>query len=284
MRIGFIGAGKMGFTLGKHFSESEMLEVVGFYSKNPESAKQAAEFTDTKYYEDVRDLARQSEALFLTVPDNQIAVMAGELDRLEDVIDGKILCHTSGAMSSKVFSGMKNHVYGYSIHPIYAVNSKTESYKNFRECYVTIEGDMRYKDYFGNIMKSLGHGVKFIEADNKSKYHAAAVFSSNLVISLYHMAVKLLYECGFTMKEAEEALKPLFMNNAMNLFDAGCEASLTGPVSRNDLITVKNHLDVLSGDVCNVYKLLSDELIDIAKNISDDNYDEMRKLLNNNDI
>lgn len=284
MRIGLIGAGKMGFTLGKHFSESDMLEVIGFYSKNPESAKQAAEFTDTKYYEDIRSLADESEALFLTVPDNQIAVMADELDRLEDVIDGKILCHTSGAMSSKIFSGMKNHVYGYSIHPIYAVNSKTESYKNFSKCYVTIEGDERYKDYFGNVMKCLGHGVKFIEADNKPKYHAAAVFSSNLVISLYHMAMKLFYECGFTMEEAEEALKPLFINNAMNLFDEGCEAALTGPVSRNDLDTVKNHLGVLSGDVCDVYRLLSVELIDIAQNKSDNNYDEMRKLLNNNGI
>lgn len=279
MRIGFIGAGKMGFTLGKHFQERDILDVTGFYSRNPESAKQAARFTDTKYYDDIRSLVEESEAIFLTVPDGQIAVMADELDRLGAIVEDKILCHTSGAIGSKVFSGMKNHIYGYSIHPIYAVNSKTESYKNFRECYMTIEGDSRYMDYFKCAMEGLGHSVKFISAEDKPKYHAAAVFSSNLVIGLYHMAMRLMSECGFSMEEACEAMKPLFKSNASNLIDGSCESALTGPVARYDLETVNNHMSNLTGDIREVYALLSGELSDIAEQASGRNYDELRKLL-----
>ena len=50
MKIGLIGAGRMGFTLGRHLSDfakshAEMLCVEGFYSRNPESAREAARFT-----------------------------------------------------------------------------------------------------------------------------------------------------------------------------------------------------------------------------------------------
>ena len=265
MKVGLIGAGKMGFTLGKHFTASRELQLVGFYSKNPESAMQAAKFTDTKYYDNIQELAEDAEVIFLTVPDGQIAVMAEMLDRLGNVMDGKIICHTSGAMTSRIFSGMKSHVYGYSIHPIYAVNSKTESYKHFSDCYITIEGDVKYLDFWQKVFAKLGHGTKVIGADDKPKYHAAAVYVSNLVIGLYHMGIELLMDCGFHADEAEEALKPLFWNNAENLVRTGCAGALTGPVARCDKETVSNHLQVLDGNAQQIYVLLSDTLSHIAE-------------------
>ena len=144
MRIGFIGAGKMGFTLGKHLKESTDAFLVGYFSQNPESAREAAKFTDTKYYEDLNEIAELSDALFITVPDGQIAVVAQLLDRLGTVMEGKILCHTSGAVSSQIFSGMHSQIYGYSIHPMCAVSSKTSSYMIF--LYVCLAHlDMRLK-------------------------------------------------------------------------------------------------------------------------------------------
>jgi predicted dinucleotide-binding enzyme len=47
MKIGFIGAGKVGFSLGKYFCEHG-LDVIGYFSRNPQSALQAAEFTGTR--------------------------------------------------------------------------------------------------------------------------------------------------------------------------------------------------------------------------------------------
>ncbi len=293
MRIGFIGAGRMGFTLGKHITvkKPEGIIVTGYYSRNVESAKEAAEFTDTLYYEALVDLVKESDTLFITVPDGQIAVMAEMLDGLGDVLDGKIICHTSGALSSQVFSGMKQPVYGYSIHPVYAVNSKTESYINFSDCFITIEGHERYLQSFVDLFASMDHEVKVIDASNKVKYHASAVFASNLVVGLYHMAVELLVECGFNKEDAERALKPLFENNASNIINYGCNNSLTGPVARCDIDTVSKHTKVLKGEHLKVYSLLSKELIGIAREnaikISDsgnneeinESYDKLNELI-----
>lgn len=46
MRAGIIGAGKVGFSLGKYLVERG-IPVTGYYSRNPVSAKEAPEFTAT---------------------------------------------------------------------------------------------------------------------------------------------------------------------------------------------------------------------------------------------
>ncbi|MBQ9610489.1 MAG: DUF2520 domain-containing protein [Lachnospiraceae bacterium] len=280
MKVGFIGAGKMGFTLGKHMTDHG-IRVGGYYSRTKESAMKAAEFTNSHCYDSLSELVNGNDIIFLTVPDGQIAVMANELDRLDVSVDEKIICHTSGASSSQVFSGMDSHVYGYSIHPIYAVSSKTESYINFNQAYITIEGHEKHIQMIADMFIKLGHQVKIISPDDKVKYHSAAVFASNLVIGLYHKSVKLMTECGFDEIEAEEALKPLFENNANNLINKGCTDALTGPVERCDTETVRKHVEVLEGDELAVYKLLSKELVEIAdlKHNKSYDYDEMNGLL-----
>ena len=45
MRIGFIGAGKVGCTLGKYFRENG-IPVSGYYNRTSEHAKEAAEFVN----------------------------------------------------------------------------------------------------------------------------------------------------------------------------------------------------------------------------------------------
>ena len=92
MRIGFIGAGKVGFTFGKYIAskmplrtepdasskmplrtesdasskmdqdknipEDIQLEIGGYYSASCESARAAAEFTDTVVYNSLEELCR----------------------------------------------------------------------------------------------------------------------------------------------------------------------------------------------------------------------------------
>lgn len=284
MRIGFIGAGKMGFTLGKHLKESTDAFLVGYFSQNPESAREAAKFTDTKYYEDLNEIAELSDALFITVPDGQIAVVAQLLDRLGTVMEGKILCHTSGAVSSQIFSGMHSQIYGYSIHPMCAVSSKTSSYINFSKCFITIEGHERYLDFFVRLFVSFGHEVKIIEQEDKIRYHGAAVMASNLVIGLYHMAQEELLKCGFTSEEAERALNPLFKGNAEKLAEYGCEEALTGPIERCDIETISKHMSVLEGDTLEAYRLLSRQLVDVARKkngeVMKHKYDALAHILN----
>ena len=71
MRVGFIGAGKVGVTLGKYFCQHQV-EVTGYYSRSIQSAVEAAGFTATNIYADAGDLLAESDVLFFTVPDDAI--------------------------------------------------------------------------------------------------------------------------------------------------------------------------------------------------------------------
>lgn len=278
IRIGFIGAGKVGFSLGKYFRDNN-LQVIGYYSKNLDSAKEAAEFTDSKYYNDMETLVNECDTIFITTLDGVINEIWSNIKELS--INNKIICHCSGSLSSRVFSNIEYYnSYGYSIHPMFAFSDKYNSYKNLQNAYFTIEGSPGKMDVIKSLFKSLGNNIKVIPSVNKTKYHTASVIASNHVIALVQTAVEGLKECGFQEDDALEALYPLIVNNVKNIGDNGIVNSLTGPIERADGQTVKSHLECLCEDDRELYKLLSKKLISIAKKKNmDRNYIEIEEMI-----
>ena len=122
MRIGFIGAGRVGFTLGRHLSDNGF-NVTGYYNRNLDAADEAAFFTGTVRFDSLEEITEASDVLFLTVSDGAIGEVWNSLRNLN--LNEKIICHTSGSLSSEVFEGIEDkNAYGYSIHPLFAVYSK----------------------------------------------------------------------------------------------------------------------------------------------------------------
>ncbi len=278
MRIGFIGAGRVGFTLGKYLREHGA-DISGYYSRTAEHAKEAALFTDTRMYDDPDKLIKDSDCIYLTVSDNAIEPCFRELDSKYN-LTGKIICHTSGAMSSKAFADSKHEVYGYSVHPNFAVSDKLTSYLNFRNAFITIEGSHQHLGEIVEFYKNLGFHVGVISAESKPKYHAASVFASNFVCGIYGTAVRLLTECGFSDESAHLALKGLFLGNATGVAENGPVSQLTGPAERCDTKTIKKHLMVLSEQDAELYKLLTSETLTLAKEKNvDRDYSALESLL-----
>lgn len=278
MRIGFVGAGKVGFSLGRYFTERDMC-VSGYYSHNRTSSKEAAVFTKTKYYETLEDIIKESDTLFLTVPDGKIREVYSEM--IQSDIEGKNLVHCSGALSSMVFSGISERgACGYSVHPICAISDKLTGYQDLSKAYFTIEGEGDFKGELVELFQRLGNPVEVISSDAKVKYHAAAVFASNLAAGLYDIASELLGECGLSETFSRQALCPLFLGNAKNIATLGAVSALTGPVERADTETVEKHLKALSGEQKEIYRLLSGQLVKIAKQKNPDRkYEDMERIL-----
>ncbi|MCR5201953.1 MAG: DUF2520 domain-containing protein [Lachnospiraceae bacterium] len=273
MKLGFIGAGKVGTTLGKVFSEAG-LEVVGFYSRTKESAEESATFTGTKLYDDAEDLVKASDTLFITVSDAAIKDVWDYIARFD--IKNKIICHCSGALSSDIFKDSKNsgaHV--CSIHPIFAFSDKFSIYKQFNNVNFTLEGDSEAVSTIEELLTGLGHKVRIIPSDKKVLYHAAMVYASNLVVGIINESVELLKECDFSEEEGYLAIEKLAKTNLDSVFARGCEGALTGPVERGDYETVNRHRDAINGLICDeekknryleVYDNLSQECAVIAEN------------------
>ncbi|MDE6470206.1 MAG: DUF2520 domain-containing protein [Eubacterium sp.] len=279
LSIGFIGAGRVGFTLGRYFYEKK-LTLLGYFSQSYESACEAADFTFSKSYKTIKELAKESRLIFITVPDSDIYDVYLQLKQYD--LTDKILCHCSGALSAEVFDGIESlGAYGYSVHPALAVCDKLSSYREISNAFFTVEGSSEKMYVIEELFRKLGNPYQIISAENKCKYHASLVMSSNLVIALYHIASGLLEECGFSDFTAQQVMTPLFLNNAQSVCDKGCSDALTGPVDRNDISTIEKHLSVLDNhSVSELYKLLSAELLKISRQkYLDRNYDELENIL-----
>lgn len=278
LTIGFIGAGKVGITLGKYFS-SKGLAISGYYSRNSHSAYDAAIFTQSTVYPSIEVVTGQSDLLFLTVPDGEIASIWKKIKMLP--IAHKTICHCSGVLSSEVFTDIVGcGAYGYSIHPLCAIHDPWNSYKRMKQVYFTIEGCNEYLAPLGHLLDTIENPYEWISAEMKVKYHAASVFLSNHVIALAKTGADLLEDCGLSRFFSENAWKSMFISNAINICESGIEQSLTGPVERNDCITVLKHLACLDIEKQKLYIGLSDILIKIAKSKhSERDYEQMKKEL-----
>lgn len=280
MKIGFIGAGKVGFSLGKYFSENN-IDISGFYSRNYESAKEAADFTGSFPYDNTSDLINDSDAIFITVPDGQIKKVFEELPA--DSLTGKMICHCSGAMTAEeAFPDISDdNAYGFSIHPLFPISSKYESYKELKNAFFCLEGSLEKIDLWSELLSGMGNNVKVISDSNKVQYHAACAIASNLVCALIDESASLMENCGFTYGESLKALSPLVLCNVKNILDRDPVSALTGPVERNDIETVRKHLECIKDlNDKEIYISASKKLISLAqKKHPENDYSDMKDLL-----
>ncbi len=270
MRIGFIGAGNVGYTLSKYLNQ-KYHNVVGIYSKKDSDAIDCARFSISEYYSNLIMLINDCDTLFLTVNDDSIKDVIIKLQELNVV--NKTLIHTSGSISSDIFDSLKNNNNCYSLHPIYAFNDKYSSYKDFDNAYLTLEGD-GIKDV--EIKALFNDRVVQIDKENKSLYHAGCVMISNLICALTYCAEDLFKKIKINDLNI---FMPLILNNIGNIKNVGPTKALTGPILRNDITTVKNHLELLDDDLKKIYIPLSLKLCEMAKEINNNDYNQMITLL-----
>lgn len=263
MIIGIIGAGRVGCSLGKYLSDSG-IQVTGYYDSSKDAADSAAQFTSTKSYADIKELAAQSSLLFLTTPDGIILKVWETIRHLP--LENKIICHCSGAMPSSAFAGIKDTgAFGCSLHPMLPFSSRFSSYEQLKHSFFTIEGDDSAVQAVSGLFTGLGNTVCRIEGDCKPKYHAAASILSNQVAAVLDTGFHLLEECGFTREEAVAASAQLVRQNVENILLNDCIQALTGPIERSDIQTVQKHLDCLGEEDNRMYRILGLKLVQIAQ-------------------
>lgn len=295
MKIGFIGAGKAGCSIGRYLADSGAKDCVltGYYSRSFASAEWAAEFTRSRAYENLKALLEVSDTLMIGTPDGEIkAIWDCITDILSETkrdleVSEKLMvtyvCHFSGSLSSDVFLKRENFgIKACSLHPMYPFSSKSTSYEKLNKAVFTVEGDDIACEAVGGIFKKLGNTVSRISPDNKVKYHAAASIVSNSVLALLDLGESLLLECGFSKDEAFRAVSPLVENNIQSCLKMGVRDALTGPIERGDVETVNKHILALGdGDAALIYRLLGKRLADISKKKHPErDYQSLEDLLN----
>ncbi len=263
MKIGIIGTGRVCYSMGKYMQDHG-IRVTGFYDRHRERALDAAQFTGTDSFDRIEDLVAASDTLFLTTSDGEIANVWDCIRHLS--IQGKIICHFSGSLSSDQFQGIeKTRAYGLSIHPMLAFSDKYTSYKQLQNAFFTLEGHAQALAVMEPLLQKMGNPVQRIAPEQKALYHAAAATLSNQVVALLASGYEMLEACGFDTENARRASAALVRGNVENVIASGCVQALTGPIERGDLVTVEKHLQVIPAQGKEMYMALAREQIRLAK-------------------
>lgn len=285
MKIAFIGAGKVGFALGKYLQNCGAT-IAGYYSQNPQSAKDAANFTQSQAYDTIGELIDASSVLFFTVPDGKIQKLWHEVQHYS-ALQHKLLCHCSGALSSAVFDGAtEQNISVCSLHPFCSVSDKLTSHTRLASATFTLETAedtpvrSKYLTMLCDILQKAGNPLCFLHQEDKTRYHAAAVMASNHVVALAYISAGMLQQCNFPLDQSEKLVCSLMRGTLENITAQGTIHALTGPIERNDSATVQKHLTALSKKQREIYCTLSKELILLAeqKNTSND-YSKIKEIL-----
>ncbi len=285
LRLGFIGAGKVGTTMGIYLKDKGF-NIWGYYSRNYQSAQNAAALTNSIASTELEDLVVDSEILFITTNDDQISNVCNRLVDEDLINEEKIVIHMSGAASSRILEKLKSkNCYIYSLHPLQAFADIEKGVKDLRDTVFSLEGDEERIEVIENILKTSGNEYFIIEAEQKALYHASACVVSNYLVSLMDYGLSIFEAIGIDKDKGYKALNPLIQGSIENILNLGTSKALTGPIARGDVNTIKKHIQAMKNvnpKWLHMYKTLgfaTTELAEREKLKDKEKVDELKRLL-----
>lgn len=281
LKICIIGAGRLGLTLALCFSKSanKNLKLVSITTKSSDSLVKAKEIItklndQASFFNDNYSAAKLANCILICTPDGVIKNVCDELfidKKLEGY--GKVVIHFSGSKKLDVISSAKEAGASIAcIHPMKSFANCIESAKTIRNTLfgVTYEKDDKAAiNVIKTIIKFLNGKSVFVLNDSKPLYHACACIASNYLVALLNLATEIGENIGIKPEEYIGGLLNLAQGTLDNISKMGSKKSLTGPIARGDITTIKDHLAQLEAskfpkEYIDAYKIMGILTLEIA--------------------
>ncbi len=284
MKIGFIGAGKVGTAMGIFFKQNS-LTLSGYLSRSETSSHCAAKATDSPVFFDIPSLINASEVIFITTGDDQISTVINQLVQTSCLTRDHTLVHTSGALSTDLFDPLLSSGCGLcSLHPIMSFADSLTASHNLKQTVFTLEGNEKGLADIQKILMITGNPYSVINKSDKVLYHAAACILSNYLVTLIDSGFELLKTTGIAEDEIMKAFMPLITATLGNVEKSGTVNALTGPLVRGDENTIGKHIEAIKTQTpkfLNLYQTMGLATIDMIKDkrIDGKTYDHLKNRL-----
>lgn len=288
MKIGFIGAGKVGKAFGAYLVKHKHV-LSGYFSQSIESAKEAASLTNSGYYSRIEDLVKTSDLIFITTPDSVIETVANQIAKIYSeensirslgLLKGKTFVHMSGAHSSECLKVLE--IKGAdvaSLHPIQSIADVETAVKQLETSVFSIEGTQGALNSLIELLEKMQNTYFTIKSEQKTLYHMAACTVSNYLVTLVDAGLSMYESIGIDRETGYKALYPLIRGTVENLKHMDTKEALTGPIARGDINTVKAHLNAVHDkQLEDFYRYLGQATVRIAKQKSHADSSKLGKL------
>src|SRR3954469_14393932 len=243
LRVGIIGAGRVGAVLGAALAAAGH-DVVAASGLSAVSAERAARLLPGVPLLPADEVVAAADLVVLAVPDDTLPGLVAGLAETGAWRAGQLTFHTSGAHGLAVLAPAERvGVLPLALHPAMTFSGAPEDADRLAGAPFGVTSAPEHRPVAETLVLEMGGEPFFVAEADRGLYHAALVTGANHLVTLVAEASDLLRSAG--VDEPARVLAPLLtaaLDNGLRRGDRG----LTGPVSRGDAGTVRDHLETLT--------------------------------------
>jgi predicted short-subunit dehydrogenase-like oxidoreductase (DUF2520 family) len=252
--MSFAGAGRVATALCMGFYDTG-IEIRKIVSGSGVSARALAEKCNAAWGQTL-EFDKATDILIVAVPDRLLQEILKEIHCCENTI----VAHTAGSFGMEVFPGQikKPGV----LYPLQTFTSGRKISFNTLPFFVEAS-DPVIEQILAETAGLLGGKVHSVDSERRKLIHLSAVFTCNFTNHMLTAGKEIAEKAGldFTI------LEPLIKETVSKAIEFGPELSQTGPAIRNDQITIKKHLELLSfsREFQDIYHYITQSIIEYHK-------------------
>lgn len=252
--IGIVGAGKFAFSFAPALLKNNFkIEII--ISRSLQSARILAVKVAAENYSDkISSLSNDCNLVFICVPDDQIKKVAIKISKLKLQFEKIIFVHTSGAKTSEELSSLKiKGARTASFHLMQTFPSQKQI--EILNTFTAIESNnISLQNELIRFAKSLKLKPMIINSGDKILYHLGGVFAANF-LSANFLSAENIFPAKLK-KQSAKILKPIAESTLRNIVKHSAAESISGPIDRGDVETIKSHFSALKlNDNCEESRL-----------------------------
>ena len=238
-RIGVVGAGRVGAVLSAALRAAGH-EIVAAAGESTASRTRIETLLPGVPAMKPTDVARRSDLLLLTVPDDMLENVVVSLVGAGVIREGQYVVHTSGRHGLAALdaaAGVGARI--IAMHPAMTFTGTEVDLDRLHGTVFGITAGEADRAFAEALVGGLGGVPMFVGEDKRTLYHAGLAHGANHLVTLVAQAMELLAASG--ADDPAATLRPLLTAALDNALVSG-DAALTGPIVRGDVNTVRAHL------------------------------------------
>lgn len=244
-----IGSGNVAKHLIKAFLKIENINLKQVYTRNLEDEALLKSSVSTT--SDL-SLIKEADVTIIAVSDDAIANISYNLKNA-------LVVHTSGSVEMKALKNQKNKGVFYLLQSF-----SKEKEINFSNVPICLEAENKSDLAKLEKLASLLQGnIYHLSSLQRKKIHVAAVFVNNFTNHMYTIAYNICEEHNVPF----DILEPLIEETSQKIKNLTPKEAQTGPAKRNDIETIKNHLNLLSKSQQELYLKITQSIQNHGKEL-----------------
>ena len=264
VKIGFIGAGRLGCALAWSLAERGLAVTAVTSTFAADAGKLSAPIRSCMSVANAQAVVDACDLVFVTTPDGAIEATTAQARWRP----GVAAVHCSGVTDVAALDAAKRDgAMTGGFHPMQTFGDPAAAARSLPGCTITIEAEAPLDATLVAIAHKLECRVNRLPPGMRGRYHAAAGYTSQFVNALFAEAAKIWQSWGATQEDAVRALLPLARGTLESIGAAGVADGMPGPVSRGDIGSIEKHVQALTPlgpEVMEFYRVVCDRTIPLG--------------------